>query len=652
MKNLISRIPAWIIYLAVLFLFLLLLFPLFRYALFKLNFSPEIPEDLYSNALSLGLSYDTMVASYLLAIPSLSFFLAMFLNHNSLWFRRGITIYFSVVSLVVFLACSADIPYYIFTGSRLNDALLMWTDTPGAMMEFVFGNSVFYLYLIVFLAGTFLSVLFLIFLQRKLLKSGLSKKITYGNKTASFLIVTILLLIGIRGGWRVRPIAIRDAFVTNYPFVNMLPLNPLFSFFDSMAKINMEYLDNATAVKNARRYLNITGDLNSPIVRNVSFPDSAVRTKPNIVLVLMESMSAEMTALSSSGKSFTPYLDSISDHSISFSNFYTSGMHTCNGLYGVLYSMPSVPGMHPLSNVYTANQKFYGMADVLRDNGYSTNFFCTHYEEFDNMGFFLRNNGFDNFFSRKDYPDAPDEGSFGVSDETLYDFAFHKLNEFSNTGKPFFTALLTISTHEPPVLPKKTIFKPKSRVVFEQIYEYADWALENFIKRCSGEKWFDNTIFVFLADHGCNMPSPYAIPLSYHHSPFIIYSPALIKETKQIDNLAIQMDVFPTLMDFLKIPYTTNTLGVNLFKDERPFAFFCKDYLVGCLDKKHFLVIQKFGGESLHDYRSGNPESVLEENKALADSMKTYTYSMLETAQWMLENRKISVTLPDRKSKK
>ncbi|MBI4930041.1 MAG: sulfatase-like hydrolase/transferase [Bacteroidetes bacterium] len=457
MKNFFQKTPFWIFYLVVLFLFLMLLFSVFRYALLKLNFSSGIPENLYSDALSLGISYDTMVSSYLLVIPSLLFFVAMFFNYNSLWFRRVITIYFSMALILVLLCCCADIPYYIFTGARLNNAITMWTDTPGAMLGFVFESAAFYPYLAVFFAGILLSVLFLLFLQKKILRNAFERKFSAGKKIFSFLFVVILLLIGIRGGWRVRPVAVRDAFVTNYPFVNMLSLNPLFSFFDSMTKINMNYVDNGTAIKNVRKYLNVGDAFDSPIARKVSFSDSA--SKPNIVLVLMESMSAEMTNLSSSGKSFTPNLDSISKNSISFSNFYTCGMHTCNGLYGVLYSMPSVPGMHPLSNVYTANQKFYGMASVLKDNGYSTSFFCTHFEEFDNMGFFLRNNGFDTFFSAKEYKSDLSEGMFGVSDETQYAFAFNKLNEFSKSEKPFFAAMLTISTHEPPVFPKKTSCK-------------------------------------------------------------------------------------------------------------------------------------------------------------------------------------------------
>lgn len=639
MKTFFQKIPSWILYLATLFIVLILLFSSFRCVLLKLNYSPEIPGNLYSDALFLGIRYDTMVASYLLSFPALVFFAGMFFSYNSVWFRGGITLYSSIMFLVVFLACCADIPYYKFTGSRLNNAIAMWTDTPGAMLGFVVSTSDFYPYLVVFIAGILFSFAILYFLQKKYLKESFKEENSFGRKIFYSLLVSFFLFIGMRGGWRARPIAVRDAFVTNYPFVNMLPINPLFSFFDSMTKINLDYVNTESAIKNVRRYLNVKDDFDSPIARKISFSDSSL--KPNIVLVLMESMTAEMTGLSSSGKSFTKTLDSISANAISFSNFYSCGIHTCNGLYGVLYSLPSVPGMHPLSNIYTASQKFYGMPAVLKENGYSTNFFCTHFEEFDNMGFFLRNNGFENFFSAKEYHSDLGEGMFGVSDETQYEFALNKLNEFSKSEKPFFAALLTISTHEPPSLPAKTSFKPKSKIPFEQIYEYSDWALNNFMKRCAKEKWYANTIFVFVADHGCNMPGSYEISLSYHHSPFIIYAPALINEPEQIHKLALQTDVFPTLMNFLKIPYINNTLGINLFEEDRPFAFFCKDYLVGCLDEDYFLVVRKFGGASLHDYSNGNPQNILEQHPSLADSMKTYTYSMFQSAQWLLENKKL-----------
>ena len=524
----------------------------------------------------------------------------------------------------------------------------MWTDTPGTMVKFVFENPTYYPFLLALFILLVLGVIVLLFLQKKIMYDFVrEEKNNLLIKIGSATIVLLILLVGIRGGWRVRPIGIKDAFVSNHPFINLLPLNPLHSFFDSMEKINLDYLEEEVAINNARRFLNIKEpydfkdkEAGSPIARRITFADSS--TKPNIVLVLMESMSAEMTALSSRKKSFTPALDSLAKNSISFSDFYTCGIHTCNGIYGTLYSLPSVPGEHPLSNIYAVNEKFTGLPFVLKQNGYSTSFFCTHFEEFDNMGFFLRNNSFENFFSRKDYPNDVEEVSFGVTDEALYDFAFHKLSDLSKLNKPFFTTLLTISTHEPPMLPKKTIFKPKSSIPFEQVYEYADWALRNFMKRCSKELWYNNTIFVFVADHGCNMQSPYEIPLSYHHSPFIIHAPQLIKEPKQIDALAMQPDVFPTLMNLLKIPYTNNTMGIDLFKEQRPFVFFCKDYLAGCLDKKHLLIVQKFGEESFYEYSTNNTENIAEKDRSMVDSMKTYTYSMFQTAQWMLEKRMLS----------
>jgi len=639
MKRFFQKIPPWVCYLALVFVFLLLVFSSFRHALYYLSAGNEGFSGLRNSAFLLGISYDVMVSSYLLILPVVCFFIVSFWGQNSRWFRRIITCYFVFVFFLVLLSCSADIPYYKFSGSRLNTAIIMWADTPGTMLNYVFDTSEYYPHLAVFLFSLIASVIFLLFLQKKFLARALNERPSLSKGVVAVAIVSFLLLIGIRGGFRLRPIGIKDAFTTNFPLINLLPLNPVYTFFDSMSDVRMDYLPEEEAIKNAKRFLFSENTFSSPIARNASFSDSAV--KPNIVLVLMESMSADMTGFLGKKGFATPFLDSISAQSLSFTNFYTSGTHTCNGIYGTLYSVPTIPGQHPLSNVRATNQKFYGMANTLLDNGYQTSFFCTHYEEFDNMGYFLPNNGFEKIFSAKDFSPDKMEGTFGVSDETLFDFIFEKISSFSKSEKPFFTSLLTISAHEPPTLPKKTSFVPKSEDRRDKVYEYADWALRNFVQRCSKEKWFNNTVFVFIADHGCNLHSAYEMSLSYHHSPFIIYSPSLIKEPKKIDALALQLDVFPTLMGLFKIPHINNSFGMDLFRQERPFAFFCKDDMIGCLDKSHFLVIRKFGGESLHEYKSGKSENVIEKRTALADSMKTYTYSMLQTTNWLLENKKL-----------
>ena len=169
MKRLFEKIPAWILYLAVLFFFLLIIFSSFRYALFSLCKPAAIPENIFGKAFSSGIRYDIMVSSYLIIIPSLSFFTAMFFNFNSKWFRKIITFYFSLVFMLVFLCCCADIPYSETTGSRLNNAIIMWTDTPGTMLGFVFSSAVYYPYLAVFFIGLILSMLLLFFSSEKII---------------------------------------------------------------------------------------------------------------------------------------------------------------------------------------------------------------------------------------------------------------------------------------------------------------------------------------------------------------------------------------------------------------------------------------------------------------------------------------------------
>lgn len=636
-------LPGWLFVVILQYLFLLLVFFVFRQVLRSemAAHQSSVPADLLSEAITGGWPFDIMTVSYLVILPVLAGFSSLFLKIQRMlrWF---FLLYFSLAGTIVWLACSADIPYYLFSGSRLNRSLLMWTDTPGAMTAFVFSSPVYYSYLGLFLAGALAWILQVRWLVYKFMRREVE---SFGVRKKSLVIVItiLLLLIGIRGGLRHRPIAIRDAFISNYPAVNLLPLNPLHSFFDSMTDVNLDLLEEEEALRRAAGFLNAEKDFSSPIARLQ--PGSDTLAKPNIVLILMESFTAALTGWENDGHSSTPFLDSLAQHSVRFTDLYTSGVHTSNGIYGVLYSMPSVPGEHPLSNLHVVNSELYGMPQVLKEKGYSTSFFCTHHEEFDNMGFLLRKNGFDKFYSRKDYPDQPDEGPFGVSDESLYDLAFRKLKEEAASGQPFFASLLTISTHEPPVLPKRTSFRSSSTKPLEQVFEYADWTLEGFIKKCSNEPWYNNTVFVIVADHGYNLESPYEMSLSYHHSPGVFFAPGLFRP-ETISKLAIQPDLFPTLMGKLGYSYVNHAMGMDLTKEERPFIFFCKDYLVGCMDREKFLIVRKFGGESMHAYRKGDPENILESNRELADSMKVYTYSMLQSARWLLENKKLGKPTP------
>jgi len=254
---------------------------------------------------------------------------------------------------------------------------------------------------------------------------------------------------------------------------------------------------------------------------------------------------------------------------------------------------------------------------------------------------FLHANGFNKIISQKDYPNNQILSTLGVPDHYMFEFSINELNKLAN-NKPFFSAFLTSSDHGPYIIPENIPFKTRNNDIKNAIVEYADWSLNYFIEKCSKEKWFSNTIFVFTADHGSIVGSSvYDIPLSYNHIPFIIYSPKYIKSFKQFDSPCGQIDIFPTIMGILGLPYINNTAGVDVINETRQYMYYCADDKIACIDDEFLYLYRTVNNtESLYKWRTDDIKDYLIENKNKADSMKTYCFSMLQASQWMINNKK------------
>jgi phosphoglycerol transferase MdoB-like AlkP superfamily enzyme len=177
---------------------------------------------------------------------------------------------------------------------------------------------------------------------------------------------------------------------------------------------------------------------------------------------------------------------------------------------------------------------------------------------------------------------------------------------------------------------------------YEMQFEYTDWAISEFFKTAKNQEWFGNTVFVFIGDHGQNFDPTYDVPLSYFHSPMIFYSPALIKPA-EYKNMGLQIDLFPTLMGYLRIPYINNTFGIDLTREQRPYSYFSSDDKFGCINEDYYMIMRIGGADGLYKYKTKDLTNCMQENKALSDSMKTYTYSMIQTANWMIKHKMLGI---------
>jgi phosphoglycerol transferase MdoB-like AlkP superfamily enzyme len=450
-----------------------------------------------------------------------------------------------------------------------------------------------------------------------------------------------LIFIGMRGRLNEKsPIKTGTAYFSDDPFLNQLGLNPVFTLIRSWLDLQdernrlVEFMDEKTALENVRDYLEIQEPIGEyPIARKIE-PDSMGKQNFNVILVIMESMSAAKMGRHGNPHNLTPFLDSLSHEGLYFENIYTAGIHTFNGVFSTLFSFPAIYRQNPMkeSTIYRYN----GIGNVLKKNGYTTAYFTTHDGQFDNIEGFLRANDFEEVIELSEYPDEMAKTTLGVPDDFMFEFAMPILDEYNGRGKPFFATFMTASDHGPYYLPG--YFKPRRSALKEQIVEYADWSLRKLVGMAAAKEWFRNTLFVFVADHGAAIDPVYEIPMNYHHTPLLFYSPELITEPVVRNDIGGQIDVFPTVMGLLNLPYVNNTLGIDLLRENRPYIFINHEDKIGVIGRDHLLILRNDGTRLLYRYRDGDRRNYIGDDPELTAEMERYALSNLQTFQLLTKS--------------
>lgn len=638
-------IPSYVLFLCAVFCVGMVLGTVFRLILFftNLHLLSDAPRNMVLYALfNRGLLFDAYVNAFILALPFLLLSIQYLAGGWSRIVYRFTNIYLIVIYSCVTLLSAVDIPYFSYYNARITRILFLWFDTAWLTVQAIFTTKEYYPYLALLALMIAGWVWLLTKLQKKIFTQDEHLRDKAQKKAAVFFVGTCVLFLCIRGDANSHKMFIKtaDTFFCKYSFLNQLSLNPVYSFADSFRLFRVNYFDDDTALRKAQAYLGVTKQkYDSPIARTRVYAEPA--SYPNIVIVLIESMTCAKMKKFGYSKDLTPNLERLAREGLLFTNFYSAGIHTYEGLFATLYSFPSMMGNKTLNSSHTAGQVFAGISNVLGRNGYQTLFICGGDKNFDNMNGFLSSNGFQYIVSRENYPAyVPSIPVWGVHDHVLFDYAVPHLNTLANSHKPFCAVLLTISSHRWINLNGVHDFHPRIKKQEDMVYEYADWAIGRFMKRVEREPWYENTIFVFLGDHGQNFSSPYDMSLEYHHIPLIMFSPKYITP-RESDALGLQEDVFPTLMGMTHIPYVNNTPGIDLLHESRPFAYFSSDNKIGVVDHEYFLVMRKDGRESLYRYSTGDITDYRDENKILALRMKDYAYAMLQTSQWMIEHKKV-----------
>lgn len=301
---------------------------------------------------------------------------------------------------------------------------------------------------------------------------------------------------------------------------------------------------------------------NDPMdVRRVISSEGAPK-RYNIVLVTIESLSAKYLGSNGDERDLTPNLDELRRNSLYFNNFYATGTRTDRGLEAITLSIPPTPGRSIVKRV-GRESGFASLGQQLKSVGYDTVFLYGGRGYFDSMNAFFGGNGYrivDQ--SSVQESDIHFKNAWGMSDEDLYAQAIKLADEDYARQQPFLLQLMTTSNHRPYTYPDGRIDIPSGKGR-EGAVKYTDYAIGQFLKAAKGKPWFDNTLFVFVADHTAGSAGKEDLPVANYQIPLFIYAPKLLPVGERSE-LASQLDLAPSLLSILNLSYTSTFYGRNL----------------------------------------------------------------------------------------
>lgn len=326
----------------------------------------------------------------------------------------------------------------------------------------------------------------------------------------------------------------------------------------------------------------------------------------NVILVVMESMSFSFMEKGGEPNHLTPVLDSLAKQGLLFSNTYATGTRTVRGLEAITLSIPPGPGSSIVKR--PKNENLFSLGFLFQERGYDTRFIYGGYGYFDNMNYFFAHNGFKTV-DRANF--SPEEKTFanawGLCDEDLFHKVIQEANQSYAAHHPFFHVVMTTSNHRPYTFPEGRINAPHTGGHRIPAVQYADFAIGELIKNAQKEPWFNNTVFVFVADHTASSAGKWAVTPEKHRIPFIIYSPGFIKP-EEISQLTSQIDVGPTLLALLNFSYDSRFFGKDArdTRFKKPYAFVSNVQHLGYLSQEDFIILHSGKNVSIHSPEPGS----------------------------------------------
>lgn len=586
MRSRLLFILKYAIFWLALFVLLRLLFVLVNYE----DLGLTVSRDEFFKIFLYGAKLDISATAYILLFPVLLLAVSPFFSRFT---KRIIAAYTAVVVFAAVLLSIIDLRFYKYLGYRLDITPVRHLSKPGVAVNASLTIGDFFIPVI--------AAVLLFFICRKMYQR-ISRPLNSLNGggisiTAVFLLLLAALIIPMRGGLGQAPIGIGSVYFSQNLYANHCCINIPWNVAYSLT-----ITDDFTS-----RY-HFMEDTERQRLMDTLFPKkretrSVLKTeRPNVLVIIVESFTGKLIGLQREGKEITPHLNALRHEGIFFPHFYASGDRTNKGLPATLSGYPA----QPLSTIINHTKKMEslpGLFSEVKKAGYETYFYYGGDIDFSNFRSYVVKGGAEHVITQNNFPSSVTGTKWGAPDGIVLDSVARQMQ---SAPQPFFTAVLTLSSHEPFEVPTEPLLSGSDNEThFLNACHYTDKALGDFISTLKATPLWDNLLIVMTADHGHNLPGFTPLNVPERFRTFLLLLGGALTEHGEITLPASQTDIAETISRQLNIA-SDFPFSKDLFdKNSVPFAFYCFNDGFGFLTEHSILVYDHSAGNFM--LKEGTP---------------------------------------------
>ncbi|MGD8926067.1 MAG: sulfatase-like hydrolase/transferase [Thioalkalispiraceae bacterium] len=622
-----------------------------------------IPTNDLLYAFYLGTKFDLRLTLYVLIPVFLIGWISWFSPFRNKYTHHFWLAYLVIAASGVLLFYLVDFGHYAYLNKRVDATVLRFLDnfTTSSQMVWESYHVIPWSLLVIFLVSLDAYVV------HRLLKYYAAQPTIQIRKRHKLWIAPVsffVFLFAIFGKFSYYPLRWSDAFFSTNAYASSVASNPVLYFFNTIKNKQITFDTEKTRhyYDLMVHYLGVDHPDKAKLNYTRHVPAKQQTTKPpNVVMVFLESFAAYKTGAFGNGLDPTPYFDKLESNSISFRHYFAPHTGTARSVFAAITGLPDIE-THKTS---TRNPLVVDQRTIINNfKGYEKFYFIGGSANWGNIRGILQNNITGLHLYEEGSYTKPRMDVWGIDDASLFVEANWVLRK---QDKPFFAIIQTAGNHRPYHIPEDSYGFKRRHVDKELLrkngfisedefnaFRFLDYSVGYFIKQARKEPYFDNTIFVFYGDHGIvGYPGEHS-PAYLNHTqltgmqtPLIFYAPKLLKP-EQIQKVASELDLLPTIAGLTGTEYTNTTLGRDLLdptfdKDRYAFIFtHGSDYMLGLLSKDYYLTVLEDGSKTvLYDiHAKDDRNNVVAEHPEQTEKMRNLALGIFETTKYMLHHNK------------